>query len=90
MDIMFTNNLIFGAVLVLWVLPWKGYSLWTAVKRAHKGWFVALLILNTFGILDIIYIFFVAKKSWQDISRDFQSFFRPKKSTTPSEKPPKE
>ena len=81
-----TNNLLFIIILVLWVLPWKGYSLWTTVKRAHKGWFVALLILNTFSILDIIYIFFIAKKSWQDVSRDFQNFFGSKKQAAPAEK----
>ena len=54
-------------LLTLWTLFWKGYSLWTSAKNKHKGWFIALLIVNTFGILDIIYIFFVAKKTWQDI-----------------------
>lgn len=54
-------------ILVLWALPWKIYALWNAVKSNHKGWFVALVILNTFGILEIIYIFIVAKKKWVDM-----------------------
>jgi len=29
---------------------------------SHKKWFVILLVVNTIAILDIIYIYFVAKK----------------------------
>ena len=49
-------------IMAFWVLPWKGYALWSAAKLNHKYWFIALLILNTLAILDIIYIFFVVKK----------------------------
>lgn len=46
----------------IWVLPWKGYALWLAAKRNDTKWFVAILILNTLAILEIIYIFFVVKR----------------------------
>ncbi|MEI7810035.1 MAG: DUF5652 family protein [bacterium] len=55
------------ALLVVWELAWKGYSLWLASKADHKRWFIALLILNTMGILPIFYIFYIAKKTPQDI-----------------------
>lgn len=57
-----TNALIF-IVIVLWTLPWKGVALWKAARLYHKWWFVALLILNTLAILEIIYIFFIARKA---------------------------
>lgn len=57
--------------LMIWVLFWKGISLWIAVKNNKKVWFLFLLILNTFGILEIIYIFFVAKKKWADVKEIF-------------------
>ena len=47
---------------ILWSIPWKGVALWKAARLSHKKWFIALLIVNTFGILEIIYIYFVAKK----------------------------
>ncbi|XOB41693.1 MAG: DUF5652 family protein [Candidatus Nealsonbacteria bacterium] len=47
---------------VLWVLPWKGVALWRAARNSHKGWFVAILVINTMAILEIIYIFFFSKK----------------------------
>jgi len=63
----FGKNLLIFFLIILWTLFWKGYSLWTSAQNKQKGWFIALLIINTFGILDIIYIFFVAKKTWRDI-----------------------
>ncbi len=48
-------------LVILWVLPWKGVALWKAAKNSHKKWFIALLILNTLAILEIIYIFYFSK-----------------------------
>lgn len=49
-------------LIALWTLPWKGVALWKASHNAQKGWFIAILILNTFAILDIVYIFYFSKK----------------------------
>jgi len=57
----------FVLILALWTLPWKIYAIWIAVKNNQKKWFVALLLLNTVGILEIYYIFKVAKKSWKEV-----------------------
>lgn len=48
--------------LIAWVLVWKGIALWKAAGLRQKYWFIALLVLNTLGILEIIYIAFVARK----------------------------
>lgn len=48
-------------LLALWILPWKGVALWRAAKNEQKKWFVALLVLNTLAILEIIYIFYFSK-----------------------------
>jgi hypothetical protein len=56
------NNVWFLLLISLWVLPWKGFALWRAAQRSHKKWFIALLILNTLAILDILYIFYFSKK----------------------------
>lgn len=42
----------------IWTIPWKGVALWKSARNGHKGWFIALFIINTLAILDIIYIFF--------------------------------
>lgn len=55
----------FLILLALWVLPWKGWALWKAAKNGHKKWFIAILVLNTVAILDILYIFVFSKKKQQ-------------------------
>ncbi len=47
---------------VIWTIPWKGIALWKSARRGQIGWFIILLIVNTLGILEIIYIFLFAKK----------------------------
>jgi len=49
------------ALMMVWSAFWKGLSLWHAARRGDIRWFIALLILNTAGILDAIYLFLVAK-----------------------------
>ena len=61
------QNIWFLLLAMIWILPWKGYALWTAARLRSKRWFIALLILNTFAILDIFYIFYIAKKDLSDI-----------------------
>jgi methionyl-tRNA synthetase len=45
-------------LVILWSLPWKGVALWKAARNNQTGWFVALIILNTVGILEITYLYF--------------------------------
>lgn len=73
------SSFIFLLIVVLWVLPWKIYALWIASKNNHKIWFVVLVILNTFGILEIIYVFGIAKKKWSDVKKAFLSIMSSKK-----------
>lgn len=48
-------------LLLVWSLFWKGFALWYSTKRGEKWWFIAFLVINTAGILEIVYIFFIAK-----------------------------
>ena len=49
-------------LITLWTIPWKGVALWKAARLSHKKWFIILILVNTIGILDIIYIYFIARK----------------------------
>ncbi len=53
-------NVLF-VVLIFWSLIWKGIALWKAARNDSKPWYVVLLILNTAGILEILYIFVFSK-----------------------------
>ena len=48
-------------LLILWSLVWKGLALWKAAQEKSMVWFVVLLIVNTAGILEILYIFGFSK-----------------------------
>jgi len=64
MNTMFVDGLPIWLVIIvlIWSLFWKGIALWKAAQLSHKNWFIIILLVNTLGILDIIYIRFVAKK----------------------------
>jgi len=49
-------------LLVIWELVWKGLALWRAGRNNQKVWFVLLLIVNSLGVLDIVYLFFLQPK----------------------------
>lgn len=52
------------AILVIWELIWKAIALWKSARNDQIGWFVVLAILNSLGILPIIYILFFQKKKF--------------------------
>ncbi len=51
------------AIISIWSLVWKGFALWKASKKNHLVWFIILLIINTLGILEILYIYVFSKMS---------------------------
>lgn len=55
--------------ITTWSLVWKGFALWNSTKNNQLNWFIALLILNTVGILDIIYLKFFKKREKEVDSR---------------------
>ena len=49
-------------LIALWDAVWKGIALWKSGRNKQLVWFVFLFILNTAGILPIVYIVFFQKK----------------------------
>ena len=48
--------------LVVWTLVWKGVALWKAARKGDKPWYIALLVINLVGLLEIVYIFYFSKR----------------------------
>jgi divalent metal cation (Fe/Co/Zn/Cd) transporter len=48
-------------VIILWDLMWKGIGLWKAARNEDKYWFIAILIINSLGIVPILYIYVFQK-----------------------------
>ncbi|OGN12489.1 MAG: hypothetical protein A3C71_01820 [Candidatus Yanofskybacteria bacterium RIFCSPHIGHO2_02_FULL_43_15c] len=49
-------------ILIAWSLVWKGLALWKSARLGKNVWFVVLLLVNTFGILEILYLYVFSKK----------------------------
>lgn len=66
------NNIIWGIPLglliallvpmIIWDLVWKAVGLWKSSRNNQIVWFIFILIVNSLGILPIIYIAFFQKK----------------------------
>lgn len=57
----FANGFMFALLpfillAVAWTIIIKGYALWHAARNGQKWWFLALLVINTLGILEVIYL----------------------------------
>jgi hypothetical protein len=48
-------------VIALWDGVWKAIALWHAARRNQKAWYVFLIIINSLGILPIVYLAFFRK-----------------------------
>ncbi|MFC1756235.1 DUF5652 family protein [Patescibacteria group bacterium] len=51
-----TTNREILIIISLWDVMWKGFGLWRASQNKAKGWFVAILVLNTVGVVPIVYL----------------------------------
>lgn len=64
------NEILLAPSILIWLIPlliwemiWKGIALWKTSKNNQLGWFIAIFILNTAGILPIIYLKFFQNKA---------------------------
>jgi len=44
--------------ILIWTIIWKAAAAWKAARKGHLFWFVVFFVVNTVGVLPIIYIFF--------------------------------
>ncbi len=48
--------------LVIWELLWKIIAMWKAARNNEMAWFICIALINTLGILPIVYIIKDRKK----------------------------
>ncbi len=56
------STLLWLVPLLVWEVAWKGVAMWRAARNNQLGWFVAVFILNTLGVLPMLYLKFFQKK----------------------------
>ncbi len=54
-------------LLVTWMVVWKGLALWKSARQGQPVWFVILLVINTMGILEILYIYVFSKFAYDHL-----------------------
>lgn len=55
--------LLLWLVLAIWDSTWKALGLWKSAKKGHLVWFVFIFIINSLGILPILYIFIFSERN---------------------------
>jgi hypothetical protein len=51
-----TQNPTLLLAIAAWDLIWKGLALWKSAGKKQKYWFIVLLVINSMGILPVIYL----------------------------------
>ncbi len=49
-------------IIGLWDGVWKLVAMWKAAQRKSKGWYIVLAVINSIGILPIIYLWITKRK----------------------------
>ena len=50
-------SLFLFSIMLIWSLVWKLLALWKAAEKKAPLWFVILAMVNTMGILEILYFY---------------------------------
>jgi hypothetical protein len=50
-------------ILAIWDSVWKLIAMWKAGRNNHLAWFICIAVINTIGILPIIYILIQKKNN---------------------------
>jgi hypothetical protein len=69
----------FFLLLAVWSVVIKGYALWVSARAEQNKWFIALLVINTAGILEVVYLI------WFAPANRLTNFFRSSKVNVPAE-----
>ena len=83
-------------VAFVWVFVWKGLALWKSARLGAKWWFIAMLVINTLGVLEILYLFVFSKhKSRTKMHSDDKEYAHstlaeaPAEAASPEQDPPR-
>lgn len=50
-------SVVFLVMILIWSAIWKLLALWKSARKNSPVWFIVLALVNTLGILEILYIF---------------------------------
>lgn len=53
--------------IIMWTVLMKGLALWRSSRKNQKYWFIVMLILNVFGLLELVYLLFFSEGFLQEL-----------------------
>ena len=62
MESLSTGYIALIVLALAWSFVWKGITLWSSARNNQKAWYIVILLINTLGLLEIIYWGFFQKK----------------------------
>jgi len=65
-------------LITAWTLAWKGIALWKSARLKQPVWFIIMLVINTLGILEIVYIFIFSRMGFDHL-RARKEIIKPKR-----------
>ena len=60
----------FLIVAIVWSVIWKLLAMWKSAKKNSPIWFVVLAVINTLGILEILYIYVFSEMKTKKVSEE--------------------
>ncbi len=58
------------AIILVWIIVWKLLALWKSARNNHLVWFLVIAVINTIGILEILYIYVFSKIGKKEVVRE--------------------
>ena len=56
-----TGGLIVLVIAMIWTLVWTAIALWKSARNKQTVWFIVMLLVNTLGLIEVIYLAFFQK-----------------------------
>ncbi|MCX6750740.1 MAG: DUF5652 family protein [Candidatus Pacearchaeota archaeon] len=64
-------------VILIWSIVWKLLALWKSAKKNHVVWFIVLALVNTVGILEILYIYVFSEMTMKNKAKNAEKAQKP-------------
>lgn len=56
-------------IVAIWDIVWKLLAMWRASKRNEPVWFVLIMIINSMGIVPILYLIFTKEPKKENVKK---------------------
>lgn len=66
MNTLTTTQILWFTLAIIWSMVWKYWALWRSARKDDRSWFLVFCVVNTLGILEILYIYVFSRPKTQE------------------------